>query len=239
MWDAMGDDERLDGVESRLNDYAHVPRRWRGGGMDRMEDDLTVNPQMMEEEDYAEWVRAGMWRKKHAAEHAEQERKNAERAARKAREEAVREETQRMEEAEAKARARRREEKQKKWRAEARARYDERWKLLIDGDAQGLAFSDIPWPVLLEQRDGASMELLKTQAIAAFLIPSGAEGKEPNGHDDAVKKGRKEILRETILRFHPDKFEGRILTRVREADREQVREAVGVVVRALNELMGT
>lgn len=59
---AFDDDERLDSVEARLNSYAHIPRRWRGGGMERMDDELGMEPQMMEEEDYAEWVRAGMWK---------------------------------------------------------------------------------------------------------------------------------------------------------------------------------
>lgn len=62
LWGALGDDERLDSVEASLNAYAHVPRRWRGGGMDRMDDELDVDPRYMEDEDYAEWVRAGMWR---------------------------------------------------------------------------------------------------------------------------------------------------------------------------------
>ena len=59
---AFDDDERLDSVEARLNSYGHIPRRWRGGGMERMDDELDVDPQYMEEEDYAEWMRAGMWK---------------------------------------------------------------------------------------------------------------------------------------------------------------------------------
>ena len=62
MWGAFEDDERLDSVEARFNNYAHIPRRWRSGGMDRMDDEMNVDPQMMEEEDYAEWVRANMWK---------------------------------------------------------------------------------------------------------------------------------------------------------------------------------
>lgn len=62
LWGAFGEDERLDTVEASMNSYAHIPRRWRGGGMDRMDDELDIDPQMMEEEDYAEWVRASMWR---------------------------------------------------------------------------------------------------------------------------------------------------------------------------------
>lgn len=62
MFSAMGEDERLDNVEARLNSYAHIPRRWKGGGMDRMDDENGIDPQMMDEEDYAEWVRWGMWK---------------------------------------------------------------------------------------------------------------------------------------------------------------------------------
>ena len=62
LWGALGDDERLDSVEASFNSYAHVPRRWRGGGMKRMDDELDIDPRFMEDEDYAEWIRAGMWR---------------------------------------------------------------------------------------------------------------------------------------------------------------------------------
>lgn len=64
MWGAFEDDERLDGVEARLNDFAHVPNRWRGDSGRSTEGDgnLDINPQYMEEEEYAEWIRAGMWR---------------------------------------------------------------------------------------------------------------------------------------------------------------------------------
>ena len=62
LWGAMGDDDRLDCVEASMNSYAHVPRRWRGGGMELMDDELDVDPQYMQDEDYAEWVREGMWR---------------------------------------------------------------------------------------------------------------------------------------------------------------------------------
>lgn len=59
---AFDEDERLDATEARMNSFSHIPRRWRGGGMERMDDELGIDPQMMEEEDYAEWVRAEMWK---------------------------------------------------------------------------------------------------------------------------------------------------------------------------------
>ena len=66
------------------------------------------------------------------------------------------------------------------------------------------------------------IEDLTAEAIAAFLLPPSdfdAPSADPS-------KERKEKLRETMLRFHPDKFEGRVMKRVREKDRERVKEAV-------------
>ncbi|GBE80887.1 hypothetical protein BKA93DRAFT_731964 [Sparassis latifolia] len=237
MWGALEDDERLDAVESRLNAYAHVPRRWRGGGMDRMDDDADINPQMMEDEDYAEWIRAGMWRKQHAADHAEQTRKEAEKAARRAYEEAIREETSRLEKAAEEDRMRRKRGRDRKREAEAREQYNAQWKKLLEAGEplhQQIGFSDVPWPVM-KTGDAMSVADLSLQAISTFLVP--AEGRDQEVDAETVKR-RKDRLRETMLRFHPDKFEGRIMVRVREADREKVREAVGVVVRIVSELMG-
>lgn len=74
MFGALEDDERLDTVEARMNDYAHVPRRWRTdtgastktsrsewGGLDGSAWEK-ADPTMMDDEEYAEWIRAGMWR---------------------------------------------------------------------------------------------------------------------------------------------------------------------------------
>ncbi|KAI0764330.1 hypothetical protein BD413DRAFT_577011 [Trametes elegans] len=247
MYDAMGDDERLDSVEASLNTYAHVPRRWRGGGMDVMQDDLAIDPQCMEEEDYAEWVRAGMWRKKHAAEHEEQLRREAERKARRQREKAVREETRRLERAAEEDRRRRRSQRERLRTVEAREAYDARWKeLLAPGSATAteegsLRFGDVPWPVLppsSSSKDDRSvlLEDFTAEAISAFLLSSADVPDEREA--EAAKKDRKERLRETMLRFHPDKFEGRIMRLVRASDKEMVKEAVGVVARTLNTLMG-
>jgi hypothetical protein len=71
LFGAYEDDDRLFSLEDRLNDYAHVPRRWRGGPGSRTgkkghsasdDDNDEMDPQYMSDERYAEWVRAGMWR---------------------------------------------------------------------------------------------------------------------------------------------------------------------------------
>ncbi|KAI0705301.1 hypothetical protein C8T65DRAFT_708968 [Cerioporus squamosus] len=246
MWGAMGDDERLDSMEASLNSYAHVPRRWRGGGMDRMDDELDVDPRYMDEEDYAEWVRVGMWRKKHAAEHEEQMRRQAEQKAREEREKALREETRRLERAAEEERRMRKRAKERVREVEARELYDTRWKAIlatasVTTEDEMLRFQDIPWPIItsvVSLRDDkparVRIEDLTAEAISAFLLP-------PSEHDAPTadfSKERKEKLRETMLRFHPDKFEGRIMKRVREKDRERVKEAVGTVARTVNSLMG-
>ena len=258
MAEAMEDDERLDVLEARLNGYAHIPRRWRGGGMDRMDDEVGMDPNVMEEETYVEWVREGMWRcvlvcadtgcmwthscvrRRHAAEYEEQERKKAMRAAQKAYERVVREETKRSEREEEENRRKRRRSRERRRAAEARELYDTRWRALLEpseNSGGSLRFPDIPWPVLppdLSSRRTKELALddLTVEAISSFLLVQG------NSESEAGKKERKDKLRETMLRFHPDKFEGRILKRVVESERETVMEAVGIVVRSVNTLMG-
>jgi hypothetical protein len=72
LFEALGDDERLDGLETRLNDFAHVPDRWRTSGASSSrnprtnildEDEfLGLDPRYMDDDEYAEWVRLGMYR---------------------------------------------------------------------------------------------------------------------------------------------------------------------------------
>lgn len=68
MFDAFADDERLDSLEAKLNDFAHVPDRWRAelpkARFNVFEHDewLKVDPQAMDEEEYTEWIRMGMYR---------------------------------------------------------------------------------------------------------------------------------------------------------------------------------
>ena len=74
--DALDDDgvydptERLHHVEERLNSYAHIPRRWRGTDegfsaglwMEDAREEIGLEPWQMNDDEYAEYMRAGMWR---------------------------------------------------------------------------------------------------------------------------------------------------------------------------------
>jgi hypothetical protein len=128
--------------------------------------------------------------------------------------------------------------------------YDHRWKELsrkdgdVDRDSE-LKFSNIPWPILAAypREFGKSsaglcpvtLEDLTAKSISDFLF--GTSPASLTGLRGEEKRQRKEILKETFLRFHPDKFEGRFLQRINRDERDAVKEAIGQVVRALNLLM--
>ncbi|KAJ7287212.1 hypothetical protein C8J57DRAFT_1117049, partial [Mycena rebaudengoi] len=260
MAGAFDDDERLDSLEAHMNQFAHIPGRWRGhpnAEYDAADDDdiSKLDPRQMDDEEYAEWIRAGMYKKTHAQEYAEKQHKKALRDARRAHEKALKAETARLAKLAEDDRKRRRLEKDIRRSDYAREEYHLRWKALLttslDDDQSTLTFSDIPWPIAAAHHQKAdkkadkkgsqgtrppplvSLAELTADAISAFLVPATVDSL-----GDKEKKDRKDKLRETILRFHPDKFEGRLMKRVRERDQENVREAIGVVVRTLNALMG-
>lgn len=137
-------------------------------------------------------------------------------------------------------REKRKSEKDKRRFRAAREDYDQAWRdLLAEGsESRPLKFEDIPWPIFAARGKGVSVEEFKADDIAAFILcdPGGTAG--PTMEEIALKKDRKEKLRDTMLRFHPDKFEGRIMRRVKESDKDKVRDGVGQVARALNALMG-
>lgn len=121
---------------------------------------------------------------------------------------------------------------------QARGEYNLRWAELLAslseiGDGE-LAFYDIPWPVVAAYRRRRSeggqigLEDLTAEAISSFLLP------ELRSEVDNTKKDR---LRGAIRRFHPDKFEGRFINKVKEEDREIVLEGIGQVSRVLNSLL--
>ena len=173
-------------------------------------------------------------------------RKQAEHDARKAREKAIREETKRLERAEEEERRKRRMKRERLRAVEMRELYETRWKTLlapgipVASSEPTLGLADVPWPIYHiygdKSRTSSSLRLedLTVDAISDFLLPSSVDDdRDP----DVSKKERRERLRDAMLRFHPDKFEGRIMCRVRAEDKDLVREAVGVVARTLNTLM--
>ena len=235
LCDAFEADEQLHLRDEHMNSYAHVPYRWRDrgtednmGGMGSMSGD----PHTMDDEEYAEWMREGMWRKKHAKEFEEQKRQEAVRAEKLKREREARTETERLLRAEGEERRRRKSRRKLEQERIYREEYERKWTILLQKDQAApsklLSFADIPWPVFplfLSFKSGeeivpVTMEHLTPTAIATFILPRFEDESMSSKERD---KKRKDVLRETILRFHPDKFEGRVLRQVVDSDRSEER----------------
>ena len=180
-------------------------------------------------------------RKKHAREYEEQAKRDAEKAARRARKKEIRAETARIERLAREQEERRTRERQRQREQEYRQRYELRWKALLDPRARDdgpLTSGDIPWPIFSANCKGSEniplrVEDITPETITTFLLPDDSTTIIP---DDIPRRNR-DKLKETLLRFHPDKFEGRFMHRVPTSDIENIREAVGQVARVLNMLM--
>ena len=62
LWDELGQQERLDNLTSNMDSYPHIPQRWKSDGVADLEDAVYNDPNLMDDEHYAEWVRQGMWK---------------------------------------------------------------------------------------------------------------------------------------------------------------------------------
>ncbi|RDB27490.1 hypothetical protein Hypma_003843 [Hypsizygus marmoreus] len=107
-------------------------------------------------------------------------------------------------------------------------RYEREWRRLQAGDGNGrggekLRFGDIPWPVDVGE-EVVELRHLAVHRVTEFLL----EGLKVRG----CKVTRRERLRSSLLRWHPDKMTA-VLTRVEKEDVEMVRQGVRVVVECL------
>ncbi|KAF8157051.1 hypothetical protein B0H34DRAFT_638374, partial [Crassisporium funariophilum] len=85
-----------------------------------------------------------------------------------------------------------------------------------------LAFNQLPWPVLQNVFTPAE---ITQELLAEFFFNPTRPGNE--------NKSKKELARSELLRWHPDKFAGKILGRIFPEDHPVVLEAVGVIARFL------
>lgn len=257
LFDAMEDDQRLDMLEASFN--AHIPPRWSSPGAGPSTTDTTssnantIDPSVMTEEQYAEWIREGMWRRTHRTEVESQERRAKEREARKEKERLAR---QMVEKEEREREARRklaRAEKEKKRRAEAWNSYRRLWDVLTataaaavsasapasvetvsvsqtEDDADDmvparppLTFTELPWPTYPPP---INIDELTKDGVSSFLLAT----------DHSADKTRKQRIREALLAYHPDRYVGRYMAAIDPSHRALVQEAVVKVTIALNAL---
>jgi hypothetical protein len=217
--DAMYDDSPYDAVHASFTAYPQVPNRWR-----LQPDNVGVDTSAMTEEEYAEFVRRGMWRRSHKAEFEERERKLQERRKKEEEDRKRRKQLKRLEEQAEKERVAKKEEKEKKRKRRAWEDYQKRWIELLqrpssDTPITPITFISIPWPVFSKE----NMEL-SNRTISEFLLSP----------DHSKDLSRKQRIKEALRIWHPDRFVGRLMDNVVEEDRESVEEGVGSVVRILN-----
>ena len=96
---------------------------------------------------------------------------------------------------------------------------------ITDVSTDMLSWDDIPWPVAARP---ASPSDITFDAIKEFILSPAAHGA--NVHLRAR-------LHLALLRWHPDKFEGRYLNRVYTRDFMRVKEAVGKIAMVLGQLL--
>ncbi|KAH7105299.1 hypothetical protein BKA62DRAFT_613532 [Auriculariales sp. MPI-PUGE-AT-0066] len=221
LFDEMGADDsgRMDDLSDTFQSY-YIPDRWASGHYATPKE----SPHMTDEE-YSEYVREGMWKRTHAKEAEELERKRVERAERKARQEAKCRENKRLEAALRKDSEHRRLLRDEARKQAAFSAYSTRWANM--SDQKHLSWAHIPWPSY-EPPTGA--DAITLDSVRGFILSETAS--------DITSKDHRQRLKEALLLWHPDRFEGRWLGRIEDAaERDRVRDAVGVIARLLNQLM--
>ncbi len=215
-----------------------IPERWKGPveipGME-----------MMDDEEYTESIRFGIWKMKNKDEWERRERLaklKTEEEARKGKEksEREREEKKRIE-----ILQRERGKVEEKRAKRDRDDYVDGWleikERLGEKDGKRYKFREIPWPVYKDAGGMAlGLETFTMERIQAFLETLTSHSSINNKTDTTETKeddkaNYRRIIRDAVLRYHPDRFE-RVLGVVVEKERELVREGAGAVSRVLNDL---
>lgn len=102
--------------------------------------------------------------------------------------------------------------------------HDRQWARIKTSDE--LSWDSFPWPVFKRPFE---TEELTGPAIGAYVLSPY--------HPTDKTKAPKDRVKDHIKKWHPDRFETRILTRVRAEEKEKVKEGAGLVARNLNELL--
>lgn len=240
LFDAMDEDQRLDQIEYSLN--AHIPSRYAHSTTNSQPSSsgAGVDPSQMNDEEYAEWIRKGMWERSHKSEVDAEKQRERDREHRRERDRRARDEIDKEEKEREGKRRRLREEKEKRRKQDAYREYKNRWDQLTRASAAVASsasttsssssyslvpFSSLPWPTFSPPLHADD---LTKDSIASFLLSSE--------HIDARDKTRKQRTREALLAYHPDRYVGRYLMAIEPDERDRVRELVVRITTLLNAL---
>ncbi|TFK41724.1 hypothetical protein BDQ12DRAFT_567470, partial [Crucibulum laeve] len=101
--------------------------------------------------------------------------------------------------------------------------HERQWTKLATMDE--LHWRDLPWPMI---KRPANPEEITMTAISGYV--------QSVQYPDQSKP-TKDRLKDHIRRWHPDRFETKLLLKVSEDERDMVKDGAGAVVRCLNELL--
>lgn len=246
------DTSAVDDVPPIRENLPPIPKRWRDDSRtSTIRNDVDLD--IMDDRSYSEWIRKGHYRlgetvrignvnfvvtdqfsmeaRKRKLEEYEREKEEKRR-----KEWRARKEQKRKEEEEERDHLKRRAEREERRKQMALQKYNEKWMILLstshpDRPTTGtLFFSDIPWP---QFETPASPAELNPASMKDFVLTPSAADLVAN-----IARPVKDMLRVHFLRFHPDKFNGKIMPLVSaEGDeRMAVAEGVGIVMHCLNTL---
>jgi hypothetical protein len=102
-------------------------------------------------------------------------------------------------------------------------RHEEQWRSIASKD--GLQWQSFPWP------------MLKMPSTLGDITYTAIHGYLQSPHYPEKDRAQKDRVKDHIKRWHPDRFETKLLPKVVEEDKEKVKEGAGMVVRTLNELL--
>ena len=102
--------------------------------------------------------------------------------------------------------------------------HEKRWGRIPTLDI--LSWHSFPWPMLKQPSEPEQLTYIEIQAYV--LSPHQSADKTP-----------RERIKDYLRKWHPDRFETKLLPKVREDDREKVKEGAGAVARHLNKLLGS
>jgi len=115
--------------------------------------------------------------------------------------------------------------------------YEKKWEVLRSGvDIDGtkvhlIFFSQIPWPVINMTPTDPSQIL--PEHIREFLMHPLREKPDPSGKG----KNRRLRARDQLMRWHSDKFDQIVLSKVREEDKPAASETAGMIARVLTDML--
>ncbi|KAG2222995.1 hypothetical protein INT45_012294 [Circinella minor] len=196
LFSAMAEDEGQDPFYSQYDDYGGSSS---GGVRSRS------NIDVMNDEEYREYIASQMYRKKNAEAIAWEEAKAAE-AKRKEKERKEAQERAREEEAGMQKERERQETILRQLKIhDSRSKYEELWKHVEATTTTVITKNEIPWPIA----PGASFS---QQNVKEFLVLATASLTD-----------NKKVVRKEQLRYHPDKFIHRVLRKFEGTEKEKKR----------------